>query len=194
MNCTPRLFRIWDFNDMKESEVNRQDNEYYLFGDRPVKWVSVEGHPARQVLKYDWDTGFFVLGQDYLQKILFGKDDIDELTEAEFINATETLRRQDFDGDNAVFALYQVVEPILKNAQSDERPLSAEENALIASIYRKTYPLFEEVSIIFENYWPKALVKIRQSQDARPAPVGLANGWSYPRKTRIIFPPEAVIV
>lgn len=140
---------------MQESTTNRQHNEYYLFGLRPVKFVAIEGEPARQILKYDWDSGFFVPGSDYLQKILFGKDDMEEPTEAEFIVATETLRRKYFQGDNAVFTMYAVVDSILAKAQSENRRPSEEEEAMIFLIYKKTYDLFEQVSIMSENYWKK---------------------------------------
>lgn len=140
---------------MKESKTKRQHNEYYLFGDRPVKLVSVDDNAGRQILKYDWDSGFFIPGSDYLQKILFAKDEVEAIAEAEFIAATETLRRTHFEGDNPVFALYQLVEAVLENAQSENRALRADEEALIAGINEKTYPLFEEVSVMPENYWKK---------------------------------------
>jgi hypothetical protein len=138
---------------MQESKINRQHNEYYLFGDRPVKFVAIDGDPARQILKFDWESGFFVPGSDYLQKILFGKDDVEELAERAFIVATETLRRKRFRGDNPVFTMYALVESILAKVQSENRLLSDEENAMIFLIYKKTYDLFEQVSIMSENYW-----------------------------------------
>lgn len=140
---------------MQESKINRQHNEYYLFGDRPVKFVAVDGEPARQILKYDWESGFFIPGSDYLQKILFGKDDVEEPTEGEFIVATETLRRKYFKGDNPVFTMYALVEAILAKVQSENRRPSEEEEATIFLIYKKTYDLFEQVSIMSENYWHK---------------------------------------
>jgi hypothetical protein len=140
---------------MQESKINRQHNEYYLFGDRPVKFVAIDGDPARQILKYDWESGFFVPGSDYLQKILFGKDDVEELAEGPFIVATETLRRKNFKGDNTVFTMYALVESILEKVQSKNRSLSDEEEAMIFLIYKKTYDLFEQVSIMSENYWKK---------------------------------------
>ena len=140
---------------MKESKTNPEHNEYYLFGDRPVMFVAVDGEPARQVLKYDWDTGFFVLGADYVQKILFGKDEVEELGRAEFVAATEALRRRGFAGENPAFALYQLVEAIFQKARSENRPLTEEETALIRSLDAQTYDMFEDVSILGQNYWKK---------------------------------------
>jgi hypothetical protein len=142
--------------ELRESRTNRQDNEYYLFGARPVKWVAIEGHPAQQVLKYDWDTGFFILGTDYVHRILFDKHEIEELAEPAFIVATETLRRTTFRGDNAVFALYALVEEILAKAVREGRPVSDEEQAMMFLIYKQTYERFEEVSIPSKNYWKKS--------------------------------------
>ena len=140
---------------MKESKTNSEHNEYYLFGDRPVMFVAVDDEPARQVLKYDWDTGFFVPGPDYVHKILFGKDEVEELGRAEFIAATEALRRRDFAGENPAFALYQLVEAIFQKARSENRPLTEEETALIRSLDAQTYDMFEDVSISGQNHWKK---------------------------------------
>lgn len=140
---------------MKESKTDPEHNEYYLFGDRPVMFVAVDGEPARQVLKYDWDTGFFVLGSDYVQKILFGRDEVEELGRAEFIAATEALRRRRFAGENPAFALYRLVEAIFQKARSENRPLTEEETALIRSLDARTYDMFEDVSILGKNYWKK---------------------------------------
>jgi len=67
---------------------------YFIVGSRPVKFVDDGG--GMTILAYDWKTGEFqaAIGSGYLEKVLFGKGDIEELSEKEFEEYVEKLRKK----------------------------------------------------------------------------------------------------
>jgi hypothetical protein len=65
---------------------------YFVVGSRPVKFVATQDG-GMAILKYDWQTGEFVYGMEYLSKV-YGRGDIDELSEKEFDEYVEKLRKE----------------------------------------------------------------------------------------------------
>ena len=127
---------------------------YFVVGDRTVQWIPLE-NGGLMVLKLDWDTGGFMPGLDFLPKVMFGKDEVDKVSEDEFIQQTEWMRRKLFKGDNAVFALYMLLDTIEATAKQEARLLTAEEQEIIALTQKKTYALFEKQCCLNENYFKK---------------------------------------
>ena len=128
--------------------------QYYVVGNRIVQLLPLE-NGGMEVLKLDWDTGRFMPGADYLSKVMFGKDEMDKVSEDEFIQQTERMRRELFKGDNTIFTLYKLLDTIEATAKQEGRPLTAEEQNIIALTQRKTYALFEKECRLSENYFKK---------------------------------------
>jgi hypothetical protein len=138
---------------MADSEMRYDSSRYFIVGLRTVKWVPLEtgGH---HVLKLDWATGLFIPGEDYIHKCM-RSDDSEEVSEDEFIQQTEAMRRESFTGDNAVFALYALLDIIEATAKALGRSLTEQERALVILTQRKTYAMFESVCRLGENYTRK---------------------------------------
>jgi hypothetical protein len=128
--------------------------QYYVVGNRTVQLLPLE-NGGLEVLKLDWDTGRFMPGADYLPKVMFGKDEVDKVSEDEFTQQTERMRRELFKGDNTVFTLYKLLDTIEATAKQEGRLLTAEEQEIIALTQRKTYALFEKECRLNENYFKK---------------------------------------
>ncbi|MBV7532842.1 hypothetical protein [Chitinophaga sp. sic0106] len=139
---------------MNDTQNNPDAPQYFVVGNRTVQLLPLE-NGGMQVLKLDWDTGRFVPGADYLPKVMFGKDEVERVSEDEFIQQTELMRREYFKGDNMVFALYQLLDTIEATAKQEGRLLTAEELEIIAATQRKTYALFDKECRFNENYFKK---------------------------------------
>lgn len=65
--------------------------EYYLVGDRPVKkiWSSSKIY---EVLKYDWSSGNFIEGNEYIADIFFSTSDVEQIAEDVFLREVEDLK------------------------------------------------------------------------------------------------------
>ncbi|WP_338871474.1 hypothetical protein [Myxococcus stipitatus] len=137
------------------TDIKRGDDSprYFIVGNRTVKWVPLENGNL-QILKLDWVTGLFIPGLDYMPKCLFA-DDSEQVSEDEFIQQTEAMRRESFTGDNAVFALYGLLDTIEATAKAERRLLTEQELAIIALTQRKTHAMFESVCRLGENYTRK---------------------------------------
>ncbi|NVJ26127.1 hypothetical protein HUW62_33375 [Myxococcus sp. AM011] len=118
-----------------------------------MKWVPLE-NGGLEVLKLDWATGLFILGVDYMHKCLWS-DDSEKVSEDEFIQQTEAMRRETFTGDNEVFARYGLLDTIEATAKAEGRPLTEQERAIVILTQRKTHAMFESVCRLGENYTRK---------------------------------------
>jgi hypothetical protein len=65
--------------------------KYYLVGDRPVKMIWLESK-IHEVLKYDWSSGDFTPGNEYIADIFFSTSDVEQIAEDVFIREVENLR------------------------------------------------------------------------------------------------------
>jgi hypothetical protein len=139
---------------MNDPQNTAHVTRYFIVGDRTVQWIPLE-NGGFEILKLDWDTGGFIPGLDYLPKVMYGKDEVEEVEEDEFIQQTEWVRRKLFKGDNTVFTLYKLLDTIEATAKQEGRRLTAQEQQIIALTQRKTYPLFEKECRLNENYFKK---------------------------------------
>lgn len=139
---------------MNEPQNTADERQYFVVGNRTVQLLPLE-NGGMEILKLDWDTGKFMPGADYLPKVMFGKDEVEKVSEDEFIQQTEQMRRELFKGDNAVFTLYKLLDTIEATAKQEGRLLTAEEQGVIALTQRKTYAMFEKECRLNENYCRK---------------------------------------
>lgn len=136
---------------MSDAQNATDEIRYYVIGIRPVRLRSLEDGGV-EVLKFDGDTGTFVPGVVFFEKAFWGGDEVDKLSENEFIQQTERLRRERFTGDNAVFTLYKLIDTIEATAAREARDLTMAEEAIILLTQRKTFALFEQECRLNENY------------------------------------------
>jgi hypothetical protein len=95
------------------------------------------------VLKMNWDTGAFENGIENYERALFGRDDVERVTEDEFVQHTEAWRARHPNPGGPVGALYTTMNALEDTAAEQGRELTAEERALLAELRRETYRLFE---------------------------------------------------
>jgi hypothetical protein len=65
--------------------------KYYLVGDRPVKMIC-SASKIHEVLKYDWSSGDFTLGNEYIADIFFSTSDVEQIAEDVFLREVENLK------------------------------------------------------------------------------------------------------
>jgi hypothetical protein len=65
--------------------------EYYMVGARPIKRI-YKTQGKYEVLKYDWSSGNFIPGQEYIADILFSTSDVEQIAEDVFMDEVERLR------------------------------------------------------------------------------------------------------
>lgn len=117
--------------------------EYYIVVERPIKLVSTEDG-GMTVLKYNFETGGFDYGMEYLSRVRFGKDDVEKVSEDEFVQHVEKLRGRSLKGEGTVYDLYQLINAMEDDAKEKGQELTVEDKALIVSLRIRTYKLFEE--------------------------------------------------
>ncbi|GAB4211616.1 MAG: hypothetical protein OHK0022_46360 [Roseiflexaceae bacterium] len=126
--------------------TNTRRVRYFIVGDRPVKYIHDPAVPSITTEKYDWETGVFVPGGEYLAEVTMGTGDVEEVEEDEFIQQVERLRRRDIPAQGALLPLYELINATEDVARAAGRKLTAEERALIASLQRQTHQLFESAT------------------------------------------------
>ncbi|MDT7724707.1 MAG: hypothetical protein QOI21_1283 [Actinomycetota bacterium] len=93
----------------------------------------------------DLETGEFKENNRLIDTVLFNRaGEIDAVDEAEFIDATERERARYLRGDGPIFALYDTIKGLYDQAKSEGRRVTKDELALIKSLRRKTYQLWED--------------------------------------------------
>jgi hypothetical protein len=117
--------------------------EYYIVVERAIKLVPTEDG-GMTVLKYNFETGRFDYGMEYLSRVMFGKDDVENVSEDEFVQHVEKLRGLTLKGEGTVYDLYELINAIEDDAKEKGQELTMEDKALIAIMRRRTYKLFEE--------------------------------------------------
>jgi hypothetical protein len=116
---------------------------YYIVGIRPIKYIY---HPETGLItakKYEWSTGCFVSGEEYISEISFG-DEVEEIHKEEFIQHVEKLRAFNVKADGELAMLYDEIRMIVSK-QRAERPwkLTFEERQHIIQLTYRSYQLFE---------------------------------------------------
>ncbi|RZQ65027.1 hypothetical protein [Amycolatopsis suaedae] len=95
---------------------------------------------------YNRSTGRFEPRTDLIHKVLFATStpEISRLNENDFIDETEQNRAMDLRGDGPIFALYETIDGLYDQAKSENRPLGPDELALMASLRKRTFRMWEE--------------------------------------------------
>jgi len=117
---------------------------YFAFYQFPTKVVPrPDGRPT--VWRFSVDTGGWDREQDALIEIESNsRAEVSRLDKDGFIQLTESFRSQYVqDVPPAIKALYETVEAILDQARAERRRLTAEENAMVTGLRRRTYAMFE---------------------------------------------------
>jgi hypothetical protein len=118
------------------------EREYFQVGVYPVKFVPrPDGTLA--VLQLNLTTGEFELNVDRYHQINSARDGVEILTEDKFIDRVEATRARRLSGEGPVFALYELMNGIEDVARDEKRPLTAEEVALLKTLRRQSYALFQ---------------------------------------------------
>lgn len=67
--------------------------KYYTVGDRPIKLIC-KPQNKYEVLKYDWNSGNFIPGEEYIADIFFSTSDVEQIAEDVFHKEVENLRKK----------------------------------------------------------------------------------------------------
>ena len=118
--------------------------QYYKYYNRTYKLDRLpNGNIAGFMLNLA--TGAFEENNDHIFEVQWeNAADIHTLTEDRFVQETEIERKHYLRGDGPIFALYETIQSIIDQARAENRPLGAEERALIVSLRRRTFQMWEE--------------------------------------------------
>src|SRR5436190_11893040 len=91
-------------------------------------------------------NGEFVEDNSHIREVIWAttESDIRTLTEERFVQETEFERNHHLTGDGPIFALYETVNGLYAQARKEERSMEPQESALIRSIYKRTFKMWEE--------------------------------------------------
>lgn len=93
----------------------------------------------------NWETGAFEEKPEHVTDVLFDHGpDIRSLDRERFVRRTEEQRQRYLRGDGPIFALYQTIDAIWAGAEEENRRITTEERALIESLYRRTFKMWED--------------------------------------------------
>lgn len=121
---------------------------YYHYFNRTLK---IEGDSCGSVLNLS--TGEFDEADfDDTNKATssMGNSEIWQLEFDEFALETEAIRLAYLNGSGPVFELYDSVRRIIDNARSERRVPTSDENALIDSLFRRSYSMWDDRSKIVD--------------------------------------------
>jgi hypothetical protein len=93
----------------------------------------------------DLATGEFKENNGLIDDVLFNrKPEINSVDEAQFVDQTEQERMHYLRGDGTIFALYETIAGLYDQAKREGRRITREELALVRSLRRRTYQLWED--------------------------------------------------
>jgi hypothetical protein len=117
---------------------------YYKYYNRTYKLDRLpNGNIAGFLLNLH--TGAFEENNDHIFEVRFDNaPEIRSLDEARFIEETERERQRYLRGDGPIFALYDTIQAILDQVRAENRRISPEERALIVSLRRRTFQMWDE--------------------------------------------------
>jgi len=121
-----------------------QTPSYFVYYNKTYRIDSTpEGGLTGRLL--DLATGEFKEENRLIDTVLFNrKPEIDSVDEAEFVDQTEQERMHYLRGEGTIFALYETIAGLYAQAKSEGRRVTPEELALIKSLRRRTYQLWED--------------------------------------------------
>jgi hypothetical protein len=116
--------------------------EYYRYYKSPTKVVFPEGEEPR-AYRLNPRTGLFELRDIYTDIELATTEDIDHISEEEFIEETERMRARWKRGDADVRAIYDTIDAMYQAARDEGRLLTMDEVAVVDELRRRSFALFE---------------------------------------------------
>jgi hypothetical protein len=117
---------------------------YYLYYESPVKIVQTPEGGAR-VWRVSMETGGWREEGSLFERIVFAVGgEVFKRSAEEFVQDVEEYRAHHLSGDGPIFALYETVKAIVDAEDREDRCLTEREAALVRSIRRKTFVMFEE--------------------------------------------------
>lgn len=119
--------------------------EYHIVGDRPVQLIYTPKRVLQTALKYDWESGRFVPGEDYIVKATMSTSDAEQVSEDEFIHEVVALRARKGTPDARLGELYAASQSIVSAAQAERRRLTEQERAELRRVEREAYTRFESM-------------------------------------------------
>lgn len=119
--------------------------QYWVYEKRPVVLLMSPGG-GLDCLAADPRTGAFVREMRYIAEINFNHSaEFDQVPFDEFVTAVEMYRAHWRLGEGTVKVLYETMAGIEENMRAQGRwRLTPEEKALLASLSKRTHPMFEE--------------------------------------------------
>ncbi len=115
---------------------------YYIVERWPIKVLSAEDG-GTEIYKFNRRTGDFEPGVEYLEDLLFNRNEVRKVSEDEFIQYVEEVRGEYLRGEGEVYTLYEFIREMQEMARAEDRPFTPEERALVVGLRRKTHQLFE---------------------------------------------------
>ncbi|SFW53688.1 hypothetical protein [Amycolatopsis australiensis] len=96
----------------------------------------------------DLDTGFFREDNSHIREVIWSTTESDiqgPFSEDRFVQETERERDYHLTGEGPIFALYETVGGLYAQARKREnRRLEPQEVALVQSIYKRTFKMWED--------------------------------------------------
>lgn len=90
-------------------------------------------------------TGAFDENNDHIFEVQWeNAADVHSLDEDRFVQETEIERKHYLRGDGPIFALYDTIQAITDQVRAENRRFAPEERALIVSLRRRTFQMWEE--------------------------------------------------
>ncbi|MBB5854071.1 hypothetical protein ACFQ05_12240 [Amycolatopsis umgeniensis] len=91
-------------------------------------------------------TGEFDEKPEHVREVLraMASSDISKVSEEKFVQETELARAYSLKGEGAVFALYETIDGLYDQADREDRRLEPQELALIQSLRKRTFKLWED--------------------------------------------------
>jgi hypothetical protein len=124
-----------------------QTPQFYRYYAQPYRVDSTpDGGLMGTIL--DLDTGHFQEDNSHIREVIWSTTESDirgPFDEERFVQETERARNRYLVGDGAVFALYETVNGLYEQAgKRESRRLEPQEAALIRSIYKRTFKMWED--------------------------------------------------
>ncbi|WP_171049988.1 hypothetical protein, partial [Nocardia cyriacigeorgica] len=120
---------------------------YYQYFARPIKVESTsDGRDVGSILNNE--TGRFEGAPFEIVEAVLGSRTESHIrtfrSEREFIRAVEETRMEHLRGSGPVFALYETISAIFEQRKAERRHMTPEERALVASLFQRTYKMWED--------------------------------------------------
>ncbi|MFC3450333.1 hypothetical protein [Amycolatopsis speibonae] len=91
-------------------------------------------------------TGEFDEKPEHVREVMWAmaSSDISKVTEEKFVQETERARAYELKGAGPIFALYETIDGLYAQAKREDRRLQPQESALIQSLRKRTFKMWED--------------------------------------------------